>query len=78
MNTTFIGDLYSKVLEQCLMELLTQYLGRPAEFEDAKRLTIGSFPDGRPLLISIDGHHVGSIKIDFNYNKITATFNPTQ
>lgn len=77
MIERLISDLYNKALEDVLRQVLAQYLGRQAELEDGKRLTIGTFPDDRPMMLAIDGHHVGTIKIELNGSKITATFNPS-
>lgn len=78
--TNVIHDSYNKVLEDCLLQLLQQYLGRPAKPEDGKRVTIGIFsndPD-RPMLVSLDGTQVGTIKVTFDGPKLTAIFNPNE
>lgn len=77
-NTDFICTIYSQVIEGCLRELLTQYLGRPAQVEDGRRVTVGYFSDEpeTSMLIALDGKQVGTLKVTHDFNKVTATFTP--
>ena len=54
---------YLQAKENVLREVLTQYLGRTPTLNDARKVEIGRFQDGRNYeLLAYDGKHLGRIE----------------
>jgi hypothetical protein len=71
--------LLNKCMEDCLLKMMSQYLGRDAVWEDCKRITVGLFNDlDSPMSIAIDGNHVGILVSEWIENRFVVTFKPSQ
>lgn len=73
---TILHNEYLRALENVIIQVMSQYLGREAALEDAKRITIGQNPNWDYILIAIDGNSVGKITSDFVPN-LRITFTPS-
>lgn len=81
MNYDEIIDAFHKMVqnktEECLRELLRQYLKREPVDEDGQLITIGTNPNWDYDLIMIEGRQVGKLVRDFSKsNMVTVTFIP--